>query len=114
MEHLERVMHGRHDEENEFRDELETSSEEKLDEPRMYRVILHNDDYTTMDFVVAVLMKVFGKPAAEAMAIMLDVHKRGRGLCGVYTLDIAKTKTDQVHAMAKKSEYPLRCSYEEA
>ena len=107
-------MGGRHDERNEFQDGLETFSEEKLDEPKMYRVILHNDDYTTMDFVVAVLMKIFRKPAAEAMAIMLDVHKRGSGVCGVYPFDIAVTKTDQVHAMARSSEYPLRCSYEEA
>lgn len=86
----------------------------RLDEPRMFRVILHNDHYTTMDFVVEVLMKVFQKKAAEAIKIMLDVHRRGAGVCGIYTYDIAVTKVSQVHQMAKKREFPLKCSYEEA
>jgi ATP-dependent Clp protease adaptor protein ClpS len=85
-----------------------------LQEPKMYRVILHNDHYTTMDFVVEVLMLVFHKPAAEATKIMLDVHKRGAGMCGVYTYDIASTKVTLVHNMAKRREFPLKCSLEEA
>jgi ATP-dependent Clp protease adaptor protein ClpS len=85
-----------------------------LQEPKMYRVILHNDHYTTMDFVVEVLMLVFHKPAAEATKIMLDVHKRGAGMCGVYTYDIASTKVTLVHNMAKRREVPLKCSLEEA
>ena len=85
----------------------------RLDEPKMYRVILHNDHYTTMEFVVAVLMKIFHKSAAEATKIMLDVHKKGKGLCGVYICDIAMTKVAQVAKMAKEHEYPLKCSYEE-
>jgi ATP-dependent Clp protease adaptor protein ClpS len=89
-------------------------SEIRPDEPRMFRVILHNDHYTTMDFVVEVLMKVFHKTAAEAIKIMLDVHRKGVGVCGVYTYDIAVTKVAQVHHMAKKDEFPLKCSYEEA
>ena len=80
----------------------------------MFRVILHNDHYTTMDFVVEVLMKVFHKTASEAIKIMLDVHRKGAGVCGVYTYDIAVTKVAQVHQMAKKGEFPLKCSYEEA
>jgi ATP-dependent Clp protease adaptor protein ClpS len=83
-------------------------------EPRLYRVILHNDDYTTMDFVVSVIVTVFHKPAAEATKIMLDVHRKGRGVVGVYTYDIASTKVSQVHAMARQSEFPLRASCEEA
>jgi len=89
-------------------------SEPRLEEPRMFQVILHNDHYTTMDFVVEVLMKVFRKTAAEAIKIMLDVHRKGAGVCGVYTYDIAVTKVAQVHHMAKKDEFPLKCSYEEA
>ena len=85
-----------------------------LQEPRMYRVILHNDHYTTMEFVVEVLMKVFHKQPAEATKIMLDVHKRGIGMCGVYTFDIASTKVAHVHHMAKQREFPLKCSLEEA
>jgi ATP-dependent Clp protease adaptor protein ClpS len=79
----------------------------------MYRVILFNDDYTTMDFVVEILVSVFGKPAAEATRIMLDVHKKGRGVCGVYTRDIAQTKVTRVHQLARKNQFPLRCSFEE-
>lgn len=85
-----------------------------LQEPKMYRVILHNDHYTTMDFVVEILMLVFHKPAAEATKIMLDVHKKGAGMCGVYTYDIASTKVTLVHNMAKRREFPLKCSLEEA
>ena len=86
----------------------------KLQEPRLFRVILHNDNYTTMDFVVKVIVSVFHKPAAEATRIMLDVHKKGYGVVGVYTWDIASTKVTQVHEMARESEFPLRASCEEA
>lgn len=79
----------------------------------MYKVLLHNDDYTTMDFVVDVLINVFKKPAADATRIMLEVHKKGLGICGVYVYDIAVTKVNQVHQLAKQNDYPLRCSYEE-
>jgi len=85
-----------------------------LQEPKMYRVILHNDHYTTMEFVVEVLVKIFHKPAAEAAKIMLDVHKKGKGMCGVYTFDIASTKVFRVHHMAHQREFPLKCSLEEA
>ncbi|HEB10992.1 MAG TPA: ATP-dependent Clp protease adaptor ClpS [Spirochaetales bacterium] len=85
----------------------------ELEEPRMFRVILHNDHYTTMDFVVEVLTGIFHKPAAEATRIMLDVHKKGIGIVGVYTLDIAATKVAQVDIMARERQFPLKCSYEE-
>lgn len=80
----------------------------------MYKVILHNDHYTTMDFVVEVLISLFHKPAAEATKIMLDVHKKGKGICGIYTYDIAATRVSQVHHLARKREFPLKCSLEEA
>ena len=85
----------------------------KIKKPRMYRVILFNDDYTSMEFVIDVLVAIFNKPAAEATKIMLDVHKKGKGVCGVYTYDIAVTKVKQVHYEAQKEGFPLRCGYEE-
>ncbi len=85
----------------------------KTKKPEMYRVILHNDHYSTMDFVVEVLMKVFHLSAAQSTQIMLDVHKRGFGVCGTYTHDIALTKVDEVHRMAQANSFPLRCSCEQ-
>lgn len=97
-----------------FEEDLGLKTEKKVDEPKMYRVVLHNDHYTTMDFVVEILVKIFHMPTARAVQVMLDVHKKGVGQCGVYTLDIAVTKVSQVHQMAKAREFPLKCSYEEA
>lgn len=95
-----------------FDRESVTDSETDLSEPGMYRVILHNDHYTTMDFVVEVLTKIFMKTAAEATRIMLDVHNKGLGVCGVYTYDIAASRVSRVHQMAKMRDFPLKCSYE--
>jgi ATP-dependent Clp protease adaptor protein ClpS len=94
--------------------EQDVYTEQEIREPKMYRVILHNDDYTTMDFVVEILMSIFHKAAADATRIMLDVHKEGRGICGVYTYDIAATRMARVHQLARKREFPLKCSLEEA
>lgn len=80
----------------------------------MFRVVLHNDDYTTMEFVVEVLVSVFRKDIISATKIMLDVHRKGRGLVGMYTYDIARTKSEQVHRMAREREYPLKCTVEPA
>jgi ATP-dependent Clp protease adaptor protein ClpS len=95
-----------------LQEDVETG--EKVQEPKMYRVLLHNDDYTTMDFVVEILISVFHKPAAEATKIMLDVHKKGIGTCGVYTYDIASTRVAMVHQLAREREFPLKCSLDEA
>jgi len=95
-----------------FDGELLEEAEKELKEPDMYNVVLHNDDYTTREFVVEVLQVVFHKPAIEATRIMLDVHKKGRGVVGVYTWDIAQTKVATVHKMAREREYPLKCTIE--
>jgi ATP-dependent Clp protease adaptor protein ClpS len=81
--------------------------------PSMYRVVLLNDDYTTMQFVVEVLETVFDKSPAEAHRIMMHVHTRGHGVCGVYTHEIAETKVARVHEMARTAGYPLRADLEE-
>jgi len=87
-------------------------SEDQVKEPRRFRVLLHNDDYTTMDFVVQVLVTVFRKSETEAVRIMLAVHNEGLGVCGVYPAEVAETKVDMVHRLAKGAGYPLRCSME--
>lgn len=85
---------------------------DKIKEPEKYKVILLNDHYTTMEFVIAVLMEIFQKNAEDANRIMLDVHKKGKGIVGVYPWDIAATKAEQVHLVARANEYPLRCVIE--
>jgi len=92
---------------------VDTVCEEAPQEPRLYRVLLHNDDYTTMEFVVIILMEVFRKTSDEATVIMLDVHKRGMGQCGVYPLEIAETKVSEVRRRAREANFPLRCTLEE-
>lgn len=82
-------------------------------EPRRYRVMLHNDDYTTMEFVIDILITIFHKSPEQAASIMLAVHEKGLGSCGVYTEEVAETKVTQVHDRARKAGYPLRCSMEE-
>jgi len=93
---------------------LAVEREEKIKEPEEFRVVLLNDDYTTMDFVVSVLVTVFHKNPSDADRIMMDVHRKGRGVVGVYPWDIATTKAEQVHSMARQHEYPLRCVVEKA
>lgn len=87
--------------------------EDRVREPRQFKVLLHNDDYTTMDFVVEVLKSVFGKSESEAMVVMMSVHEKGTGVCGIYTAEVAETKVYLVHQMAKARSFPLRCSMEE-
>ena len=85
----------------------------ELNDPPMYRVILHNDDYTTMEFVIMILEKVFRKTAAEATQIMLQVHRRGAGICGTYPHEIAETRVEQVRQLAEGNGFPLLCTMEE-
>ena len=94
--------------------ELLTRDKDKVEHPKEYMVILLNDNFTTKEFVVKILMLIFHKNPEEAKSIMLNVHHKGRGVVGVYTWDIAVTKANQVHDIAKQYEYPLRCIVEEA
>lgn len=89
-----------------------TSDKEELKEPPLYKVLLHNDDYTTMDFVVMILESVFKKDKSEAIRIMLNVHHQGLGIAGVYTREIGETKIAVVHGLARKNQFPLKCSLE--
>jgi len=82
--------------------------------PPLFRVLMHNDDYTTMEFVVEMLQTVFRKSATEANQIMLRIHHKGVGVCGTFPYEVAETKVARVHSMARKTGYPLRCSLEEA
>lgn len=93
-------------------EETETRVEDNIREPDMYKVLLHNDDYTSMEFVIEVLMSVFSKKYQEATRIMLDVHRQGVGVCGVYTYEVAETKVETVHALAVENGFPLRCTME--
>ncbi|HEX9004861.1 MAG TPA: ATP-dependent Clp protease adaptor ClpS [Blastocatellia bacterium] len=90
-----------------------TESKQKLQKPPLYKVLLHNDNYTTMEFVVFVLMNVFHHSENEAIRIMLQVHNQQVGIAGVYTFEIAETKVAKVAQLAREHDYPLLCSLEE-
>jgi len=92
--------------------EPRTKAKPKLDRPRLYKVLLHNDDYTPMEFVVLVLREVFAKSDADATAIMLHAHTRGMAVAGVYTFEIAETKLQQTMGLAEKAGFPLLCTME--
>lgn len=80
--------------------------------PSRYKVLLHNDDYTTMEFVIEILTKYFQKSHEEAMQVMLEVHNNGLGVCGIYTFEIAETKSQKVTAYARQHGHPLKCTIE--
>ncbi len=86
--------------------------EDELAPPAMYRVLMHNDDYTSMDFVVHILETVFRKPSPEAVQLMIQIHKSGLATCGVYPAEIAEAKIASVHGQAREHGYPLRCTME--
>ncbi len=93
-------------------EELQVKERQETARPPLYKVFLLNDDYTTMDFVVQILESIFHKNPVEATAIMLNVHKRGKGLAGIYSREIAETKIEAVHDLARDNEFPLRCEME--
>lgn len=92
----------------------QTDSDLSVDHPKLYKVFLLNDDYSSMDFVVDVLMKVFRKNFQDAHRIMMEVHEKGRGLCGVYSYEVAETKVHQVGTAARENGFPLKAILEEA
>src|SRR3954471_5686238 len=92
----------------------ESQADQKLERPRLWKVLLHNDDYTTQDFVVWVLESIFNKSKAEAFAVMLNVHRSGLGLAGVYTHDVAETKLKTTRQAAEDHEFPLLVTMEPA
>jgi ATP-dependent Clp protease adaptor protein ClpS len=85
-------------------------SQNETRQPPLFKVLMHNDDYTTMEFVVESLQTVFRKPPTEANRIMLHIHFKGVGLCGIFPFEVAETKVAKVHAMARAQGYPLRCT----
>ena len=89
-----------------------TSTERKLKKPPLYKVLLHNDDYTTREFVVEILRAVFHKPEPDAVRVMLHVHQNGVGVAGVYTFEVAEMKVRQVESLAREREFPLMLSIE--
>ena len=89
-----------------------TITRKKVQLPKKYKVLLHNDDYTTMEFVIYILQSVFHKQIAEAERIMIQVHRNGIGVCGVYTHEIAESKAKKVERMAKEHSHPLLCTIE--
>ena len=93
-----------------IREDFEVSLETR--EPEMFRVLLHNDDYTSMDFVVEILMRIFHKNLEDAQMIMINIHEKGRAVCGVYSHEIAETKAEQVKQLAKQNEFPLLATIE--
>lgn len=124
-----RFAAGAHDDEHAHDDDLDgaegdagtavvsrpqTKTRERTKTPPFYRVILVNDDYTPMDFVIHVLQKFFSKDMTEATKIMLEVHHKGAGQCGVYTYEIAETKVYQVNQYSRQNRHPLKCTMEPA
>ena len=93
---------------------IQVKTKEKTKTPSLFKVLMHNDDYTTMEFVVEVLREIFNKPSNEAEKIMLTIHFQGVGHCGTFPYAIAETKAEQARLKARKAGFPLRCSLEEA
>lgn len=115
--HFEILAHNYIDMDNNHRpntdDALDLDLDAETQEPKFYKVLLHNDDYTPMDFVIFVLKKFFNKLDDDAYKIMLDVHHKGVGIAGVYSFEVAETKVMQVNQFSKVNQHPLKTSYEE-
>ncbi len=93
--------------------EVLTESETRLEKPKLFKVILHNDDYTTMEFVVFILQHVFKRSDSEAFSIMLKVHNEGAGVAGIYSFEVANMKAEKAMNLSRANEYPLLCTVEE-
>ena len=96
-------------------DDIDTSAANEVEKatPALFKVLMHNDNYSTMEFVINMLETIFHKSSTEANQIMLNVHLKGVGICGIYPFEIAETKVDAVHTAAERGNFPLRCSVEE-
>jgi ATP-dependent Clp protease adaptor protein ClpS len=99
---------------SQFEESAVAESREKVEEPPLFKVILHNDDYTTMEFVVWVLESVFNMPVDQAVDVMLNVHTRGTGVAGIYTFEVAEMKVAKTTDLARENEFPLLCTMEKA
>ena len=108
------TMQNENDKSNEFEKGLILDTKPKTKKPSMYNVLLLNDDYTPMEFVVIVLENVFNKKQEDANQIMLHIHKNGMGLCGTFSYEVAESKCKDVMDMAKKNEHPLQCTLEKS
>lgn len=97
-----------------FEEAAVAESREKVEEPPLFKVLLHNDDYTTMEFVIWILESVFNMPEEQAVQVMLNVHLRGIGVAGIYTYEIAEMKVERTTALAQEQEYPLLVTMEQA
>jgi len=98
--------------EPDIREKTTSNTSQREEEPPMYKVFLHNDDYTTMEFVVEILTNIFGNSLEKATRIMLNIHEKGTGLCGVYTCEVAETKVNTVHNLAREQGFPLKSTME--
>ena len=96
----------------EIEEDVISEIRDETDEPPMYKVLLHNDDYTTMEFVIEILILVFRKSPEDSVEIMMNVHHKGVGVCGVYTYEMSETKVNNVHALASQYGFPLKCTME--
>jgi ATP-dependent Clp protease adaptor protein ClpS len=97
----------------EIEEHVISETRDEIDEPPMYKVVIYNDDYTTMEFVVEILILVFNKLPEQAVEIMLNVHQKGSGICGVYTYEVSETKVNIVQSLARERGFPLKCTMEE-
>lgn len=96
----------------ESEESIAVAEKQKVEPPKMFKVMLHNDDYTTMEFVIHVLQRFFAKNYEESHSIMLNVHEKGVGICGIYTCEVAESKSSKVNRYSKSKGHPLKCSYE--
>ena len=111
-QNLVRMSDGQDDDDNDVNIGIVTKTRTRTRKPSMYRVVILNDDYTPMEFVVFVLERFFNKSREEATHIMLHVHNHGVGVCGVFTFEVAETKVAQVLDLARRNEHPLQCTME--
>jgi ATP-dependent Clp protease adaptor protein ClpS len=101
-----------HNHKNDEEGGVATITKKKVELPKKYKVLLHNDDYTTMEFVIFILQSVFHKPLDQAEKVMLEVHRKGVGVCGIYTYEIAESKAKKVERLAREHSHPLLCTFE--